>query len=226
MMKRVLFFVIAISVLLAGCNASEKAPENTPAPAEATATPETEAPAEDVSVTPSVSQTYIDILKSGTYYMKATVSGENGKGEFFLSVHPDSIGMKTVAEDASYSVVIKDGITSMIDHQSKMVITSASKVASSASKMVGDTIPVEGLVFVQSASGVFEGKTLPFDEYKSASGDTVRFYINGTSLAGIETLQGDISILYKVSELSKENKPEMHIVPSEYALIDMAALGG
>ena len=229
-MKRVFLLLFVLCICLCGCNSTEKPiSEGTPTPETSAApTPTTDAtePAPDVTNVQLSSKAYVDIIKSGDYFMKAKIEGENGINEFSVSVSKDSTAMETLSDGMLYNTVIKDGITYMIDHQTKYVITSGAEVASSASKMAGETISAEGITLVKSDRGAFRGETLPYDEYETPSGETMRFYLREHSLAAIEVLQGENAVLYEIAELSNGHKEAMHEIPSDYMLVDMAALGG
>ncbi len=227
-MKRLFLLLIVLCICLSGCNSTgAPVPKETLTP-KASAAPgiPTEEPAPDVENVQVSSKTYVDIIKSGDYFMKAKIEGENGINEFSVSVSEESTAMETLTDGMLYNTVIKDGITYMIDHQTKYVITSGVEVAPSASKMAGETISAEGITFVKSDRGAFLGETLHFDEYTTPSGETMRFYLREARLAGIEVLQSNSFVLYEIIELSKGHKDAMHSIPSEYTLVDMAAIGG
>ena len=225
-MKKLLFFVCILCLLISGCQKEAPQPlAETPSPDITDVSPATETP-ESTAALAAASKAYVDIIKSRDYFMKAIITGDEGINEFSVSVSPESTAMETASGDTLYTTVIKDGVTYMIDHQNKMVITSSANVASSASKMAGETISADGITFVKNDCGDFLGQTLSFDEYTTPAGDTMRFYLKEDALAGIESIQGDTSIVYEIAELSGGHHDSMHSIPAEYALVDMASLGG
>ncbi len=194
-------------------------------PAQQTANPTpTPTPVPDESA--HLSQMYIDIIKSNNYFMKAKVQGESGINEFAVSVNGSSTAMETASGSTLYNTVIKDGITYMIDHQNKIVITSGAEVSSSASNMAGETISTDGITFTKKGNGDFAGENLQFDEYQTPAGGTMRFYFRDNALAGIESVDGEETLIYTIEELSAGHRAAMHEIPASYQLLDMAALGG
>ncbi len=202
--------------------------EVTPAPempAQQTANPTpTPTPVPDESA--HLSDMYVDIIKSNNYFMKAKVENESGINEFAVSFNGDNSAMETVSDGIVYNTVIKDGITYMIDHQNKLVITSGAEVSSSASNMAGDSLSTEGITFTTKGSGQIGKETMAYDEYKTPSGGTMRFYFRGSALAGIESIDNGQTTLYIIEEISAGHRSDMHVIPDSYQLLDMAALGG
>lgn len=246
-MKKLICLASILCLSLTGCATTVKeipspsvSPEST-APASEIASPEAtlspDAPAKQTAnptPTPTavpddsahISQMYVDIIKSDDYFMKAKLQGESGINEFAVSVNGQSTAMETASEGTLYNTVIKDGITYMIDHQNKIVITSSAEVASSASNMAGESLSAEGITFSEKGTGNFNGESLKFEAYKTPSGGTMRFYFRETALAGIESIEGDTTLLYIIEEISKGHREAMHVIPESYQLLDMAALGG
>ncbi len=233
-MKKVILFLSIFCLLLTGCT---KATENEPTPSAATevgktgqptpqeavlATP-TPAPAEDGT---PLSRMYVDIIKSGDYFMKAKVQADSGVMDFSVSVNGESTAMETAFGGTMQSVVVRDGVTYMIDHSSKMIITSQAEVANSASGMAGDALSTEGITFTGNGTGAFSGESLPYDEYKTPNGGTMRFYFRNTALAGIENVDNEVTTSYVIEEISAGHRAEMHVIPEDYQLLDMASLGG
>lgn len=249
-MKKSILFLTIVSLLLSGCSktVTEIPSENTPTPnaniatdavssenPEATLSPDMPAqqtanPTPTPTVVPDesahLSQMYIDIIKSNNYFMKAKVHGESGINEFAVSVNGSSTAMETASGGTLYNTVIKDGITYMIDHQNKIVITSGAEVSSSASNMAGETISTDGISFTKKGNGSFGSENLQFDEYQTPAGGTMRFYFRGNVLAGIESINGEEKLVYTIEELSAGHRASMHEIPPSYQLLDMAALGG
>lgn len=246
-MKKTFTFLIVLTVMLTGCAKTVKEVPTTsgspspasPAPVSASpeATPTPDAPAnQTANPTPTptpvpnenahISEMYVDIIKSGDYFMKAKLRGESGISEFAVSVNGDSTAMETASDGALYNTVIKNGITYMIDHQNKIVITSSAEVASSASNMAGESLSADGITFTEAGTGNFNGENLKYDAYKTPAGGTMRFYFRETALAGIESIEGETTLLYIIEEISKGHREAMHVIPESYQLLDMASLGG
>ncbi len=175
---------------------------------------------------PNPSAAYMDILKSNIFFMKATILHEGVEKEFSLSANGSSTAMETIFDGMRYSLIEQDGIAYLIDHQSETVTASTFEVAPSASNMAGDRLSANGFLFSKSGRENWYGESLPFDEYKTATGSTMRFYFRGTTLAGIETTDADGTVAYKIQELSAGHRSAMHKIPESYTLLDMAAVGG
>lgn len=230
-MKIIILYSIVFCLLFTGCANETKTtpspfPEATKDASAVTLAPETDAVPAHTDGEPLLATQYIDIIKSDDYFMKARVEGENGVNLFSVSVSPDSTAMETEMDGTLYNVVIRDGVTYMINHDSKMIITSSAQVASSASNMAGDALKTEGLVFEKKDSGTFGNETLTFEAFTMPSGGTMRFYFRQNTLVGIESASAGITDRYVIEELSAGHRENMHIVPDSYQLLDMAALGG
>ncbi len=167
----------------------------------------------------------VKIIKSNDYFMKSNVHGESISA-FCVSVNGDSVAMETTADGAIYNTVQKDGITYMINHQSKLIITSGMEVASSASNMAGDAVTADGITYTKKGEGDFCGKSLYFEEYKTPSGDILLFYFDKDVFRGIKSIQGEETVVYEILELSPGHHAQMHEIPKEYQLIDIASIGG
>ncbi len=233
-MKKIIASLMLFALLLSGCapapgKESGGTAENTPAAEikeDAASHPQNSTNAENTEKSADRSEAFVNIIKSNQYFMKARVQDEGGVLAFSVSVDGDNIAMETAADGKTYNTVIRDGVTYMIDHQSKMVITSGAEVSSAASNMAGDALRADGITFVKSGEGAFMGETLSFDEYQTPAGGTLRFYLRDSSLAGIEGVDGGEAFAYQIEELSAGHRKEMHEIPSAYTVLDMAALGG
>ncbi|MBQ6893076.1 MAG: hypothetical protein IJN48_02620, partial [Clostridia bacterium] len=100
------------------------------------------------------------------------------------------------------------------------------EVANSASNMAGNRLVADGISFVATKTGNFDGKDCKFDEYTIPSGGTMRFYFSGNALVGIESTDGSETTKYIIEELSAGHRAAMHEIPSGYQMLDMASLGG
>lgn len=230
-MKKLFLYSIVFCLLFTGCTNKTETPPSPSSEVKQDASVGTLSPEADTAPAhtdgePLLATQYIDIIKSDDYYMKARVEGENGVNQFSVSVSPDSTAMETEMEGALYTVVIRDGVTYMINHDSKMIITSSAEVASSASNMAGDALETEGLVFEKKDTGTFGGETLSYEAYIMPGGGTMRFYFRQNTLVGIESTSAGITDSYMIEALSAGHRENMHVIPDSYQLLDMAALGG
>ncbi len=249
-MRKCLFLLLLLSLFCTACSGKNElhTPEVTEMPIAGenippTLSPDSMAPtvsatapcAQTANPTPTVapqtggvpiSKMYIDIIKSNNYFMKAKVSGVSNVSEFAVSVSSESTAMETHTNGVLYNTVIKGGVTYMIDHQSKIVITSSAEVANSASNMAGDKLVADGITFVNTTNGTFDGQSCSYDEYNVPSGGTMRFYFNDHALVGIESSVQGLTTRYSIEELSAGHRSAMHNIPADYQLLDMASLGG
>ena len=226
-MRKYLAFLLAISmIMLAGCAKKEtKAPETNEG---ITATPKTDENKTDNKENPPEivkdheSAQYVNLLLGKNYTLKATINGN----EFKMSVKDKNIGKSaTLPGGAVKSVVVKDGITYMIDHSTKLVISSSVAVSSTASGVVGGDFNLNNLKFVKNGKDTFNGKSLNFDEY-STDGGAFKVYVDGGKIAGFGTTEDGAAVNYIVSELKSGTEADLLNVPSDYQLLDMAAQGG
>lgn len=243
-MKKTILLLGIFCLLLSGCapetegKPAESAPAESMAPAEIAgdAAPVTDMPTAQTAAptaTPAaadkdtpLSRMYVDIIKSGDYFMKAKVQSGAEVSEFAVSVNSDSTAMETETDGVLYTVVIRDGVTYMVNHESKMVITSSAEVAGSASNMAADALSAEGITYTGSGTDTFGGASCTYEEYKTPAGGTMRFYFSGTALSGIENVTDGKTMSYVIEEISAGHRAGMHEIPEDYQLLDMAALGG
>ncbi|MBE7063913.1 MAG: hypothetical protein E7390_09050 [Ruminococcaceae bacterium] len=243
-MKKTILLLSIFCLLLSGCSSetnnepAETMPAESMAPAESaeddatpsempagqTASP-TATPAAAENNTP-LSQMYVDIIKSGDYFMKAKVQAASGVSEFAVSVNQESTAMETETDGVLYTVVIRDGVTYMINHESKMVITSSADVAGSASHMAADALSTEGITYTGKGTATFNGASCSYEEYKTPAGGTMRFYFRNSALVGIDNVADSLTTTYFIEEISAGHHAGMHEIPADYQLLDMAALGG
>ncbi len=205
-MKKLIAIITLLALCLCLCSCSTPAPE------------------EDTVSADLQSAKYVNIIKSGTFYMEATISGDDGSSQLKMAKDGDLMGMSATMPDGTQAgLVSKDGKNYIIDHTNKLVMITSAEVAASASKMPAETLDTEGLTHVKSDKGSFLGKTLPYDEYKSASGAVTRFYMDGTTLAGIEAVNGESTDIYEITTLSEKVPLALFELPADYPSFDLSS---
>ena len=154
----------------------------------------------------SASSTLINWMKSGTYYMKYTTEmeyqGQKTKMKGSMAVQGDNMAMNAETTSGGYAVksrVISLGdATYVIDDNSKTMMKTA-KNKSVASKGTADFSKIEK---IGSGKGTINGRTLPYEEYKSGN-YTIKYYMDGKNVYAIESKgEGTRSVMI-IEEASK-----------------------
>lgn len=231
-MKKIISIIMVLALCLSLCACGEKTvdPVSPTASPELTATDDTadapsETPAPTKNKTPEnlKSEKYVNIIKSGKFYMEATISGAKGTSTMKMAKNGGQMGMSAVLPDGTQAgLVSKDGKNHIIDHANKIIMVTSAEVAASASNMPAETLDTEGLTYVKSGTGSFLGKNLPYDEYRSASGAVTRFYLNGDKLAGMEAVSDDRTDVYEITTLSQSIPAELFNLPADYQVFDLS----
>lgn len=152
------------------------------------------------------SDTLIDWMIGGTYYMKYTLDMEADGGlmtmKGVMAVQDDNISSTSemiVAGQTVKSRMLALGKTTyIIDDSLKMIM----KSPISFSDLNQGTANYSKMKKTGSGTGTVKGKTLPYEEYQS-DGVTSKFYIDGNKVYAIESTGKGTKTLLIIEEQSK-----------------------
>jgi outer membrane lipoprotein-sorting protein len=133
----------------------------------------------------------ISWMIDGTFSFDFEMTGESAEGTLSatgsLALDKTNIALVQNAEQdgqiMSAKIIIKDGITYIIDDASKMILSMAGVSEESLGGMVGD---YSGIVKTGSGTGEINGKNLPYEDY-TTDGQLVRYFLDGGDVYAIQT---------------------------------------
>jgi hypothetical protein len=204
--------ILMLTLIVAACGGGSS---NTPAPGN---------PPNQQSTTPAnpsgskVADNFFNMFGSGNYHMKALIVADGVEveteqyfknGMMAVIIEIDGTSMRTVTiNDKMY----------MIDDETKTVMVMP--VAMGATGGETPAIDTDGMVYSTSGTGEFHGKNLPYDEYTVRVGGKAQFFVDGSKLAGIRSIdrgtQADIVIL----EFGQNVPDRMFEIPANYTKME------
>ncbi|MDR0875398.1 MAG: hypothetical protein LBN12_04230 [Clostridiales Family XIII bacterium] len=197
--------------------ATAEAPADTPA-AEA---PAADTPAGDAGSGAAMAS-LIDWMKGGkfSYDFELTSEGPEGSTHSTGSMAADG-GNMSIAQIAevegqkvSSKIIIKDGVTYIVDDASKTVIKMSNAGAEMTSGMMTD---YTGIELMNSGEGEINGKTLPYEEYtESEQGSTIRYYLDGGQVYGWESEYEGYKTVMIITNSSQNIPSGAFDIPSGY----------
>jgi ABC-type enterochelin transport system substrate-binding protein len=214
-----------ISMLLSGCGNNQTIDNNkdgssVPASSEAqNKTDQSNSGTEEVGE--RLAKVYTDMMQSSKYYMKyrttIEMDGKKETAEMEMAVNGDDSALISSMAHGKSHMVFKDEKSYLIDHQNQTVMV----MNSAAMKDIKETdIDTTGLTYKGNGTGDFLGKKLPYEEYSTESG-TIKYYFDGKKLVGIEVIEGEISSLMEVLEMSDRYPANMFTIPADYTKTEM-----
>lgn len=229
MLKRKFAFFLSLifvtGMLLSGCGNNQTTDNNTggssvPASSEAQNKPD-QSKSGTEELGDRLAKVYTDMMQSGKYYMKyrttMEMDGKKEKAEMELAVNgDDSAFISSMALGKSH-MVFKDKKTYLIDHQNQTVMVLNSAAMEDIKEADIDTT---GLTYKGNGVGDFLDKKLPYEEYSTESG-TIKYYFEGKKLVGMEVLDGEITSLMEVLEMSNNYPADMFTIPANYTKTEM-----
>jgi uncharacterized lipoprotein YehR (DUF1307 family) len=177
----ILAFALMLMFSLAACGNDNNATTGGETPEATTQTSETP----DTSV-----DNLINWMQGGEYYFKYTAEaeyeGERTTSKSTIAAKGDDLAVTSETTVSGQTVksriVAVGGVTYIIDDATKTIMKSPVDIAE-VNKEVADFSKIEK---VGSGTSTVNGKTLPYEEYKSDD-YTVKFYMDGKSVYAIES---------------------------------------
>lgn len=162
---------------------------------------------------------YANIMRSGKFLMryKATITDEGKKVEAEITTAVDGKNLATIvkAKELSNHTVLKDNVFYLLDDNSKTYFK-MNAGQNKPSSQTGNFDNTTDLKYVGNGTGAVNGKTLPYEEYTTGDGTTLRFFMDGKNLYAITSKTKDEQSEMIILELSGKIPDGIISVPAEY----------
>lgn len=174
-----------------------------------------------------LSEGYVNMLKSGTYYMEYVLAdgttvmyGSNGVRcgssypEYNTEPEFDEEGNEIESEVPQEHIVLQDGIYYYIDdNQAKMFTVNPADY-----KAVPFEISVENIKFYSAGTEIFAGGECRSERYSTDEG-YITFYFSNTVFVGMKIEQGETAVLENVTAFNKYLNPALVAMPESYKIV-------
>jgi hypothetical protein len=191
-----------------------KPPPTTEAP-KPTNPPTTEPPPKPTDPPAPTNTLTADVIKtlaSGTFYMKMKgLSGEMAGIALEMYAKNNMVAMLMQESGIDFRIVVRNGITYTIIDDYQMMSTAATAE--------GDSFNIGGeseLIFVNTGSGSFNGKTYKYDEYTDKNGSKYFYYMDGNSLKGLRTIEQGMATDVEIYAFDKNVPDSFFNIPLNY----------
>ena len=170
----------------------------------------------------SKTEAFFKIFASGTYHMKARMSGGDGMTADMESyVRGGNMASTISAQGQTTRMIFKDNKMHMIMDSMKMIMITPMMDKSQAGGIETANMKPTG-----SGTARFAGKSLPYEEYSDPQGNKTQYFLDGDKLVGIRSIIGregtvDIEIL----TLDQNVPNNVFDIPSGYQVQDMSGFG-
>ena len=129
-------------------------------------------------------EAFFKIFASGNYHMKAKITGGDGAGDMESYAKGDMMATTITAQGQTTRMISRDKKMYMIMDAMKMII-----VTPAANKSDAGGIYTAGMKLTSSGTAVFNGKSLPYEEYQDPNGNKAQYFLDGNNLAGIRDIE-------------------------------------
>ena len=178
-----------------------------------------------------LSEGYVNMLKSGTYYFAYTLDdgtevmhGSNGVRTGSSYPEPaelentepqyDSDGNLIEPEIPHEHIVLFEGTYYYIDdNQSKMFTVNPAEY-----KAVPFEISTANIVLSSTGTESFEGQNCKYEKYSTTDGDITFYYVN-TVLYGMKISQGQEIVIKNITAFNKYLNPTLVSMPDSYKIV-------
>ena len=177
-------------------------------------------PQADGGMSGRMASAYIDMLASGTYFLKYIGETEFQGMELDVLTEAavrdgDMAILSRFGDDFSTHIVLVGDKVYIIDHENETVA-----VMDEGDEMPsGDILPESGYIFVREGTSELLGVTRAYEEYYTDGGD-VKFYFDGDDLIGFELWYMDVAMQMEVLEMSSKIPPDIFDIPQRYEVIE------
>jgi len=164
----------------------------------------------------SRSASFMKIFESGTYHMKAKMNNDGVEVSMEVFVKGNNLSCITSAEGETVRVIFKDNKTHMIMESQKMIIVMPASDMTEFGK-----IETSGLSFTAAGTANFDGRNLPYEEFKGPDGEKTQYFFDGNRLAGIRESDGSETSDIVISELNQNVPDSVFNIPAGYTVLEM-----
>jgi hypothetical protein len=215
--------VLAFSLVFCGCGGTPKSngSSSVQSSSESRSTTSSSAQSEKAGSAQGklLSAGYVDIMKTGKFliHYKASITNEGKKIEAEITTAIDGKNMANImkASDLSTHTVFKDNTFYLLDDKNKTYF----KMSAGQTQQSSQTENFENttdLKYVGNGTGTVNGKTLPYEEYSTSDGTSLRFFMDGKNLYAITSKTKDEQMEMIILELTGKIPDGMISIPSDY----------
>ena len=129
-------------------------------------------------------EAFFKIFASGNYHLKAKITGGDGAGDMESYVKDNMTATTITAQGQTTRMISRDNKMYMIMDAMKMIM-----VMPAANNSSTGVIDTDGMKLTSSGTAVFNGKSLPYEEYRDAEGNKAQYFLDGNNLAGIRDIE-------------------------------------
>ena len=163
------------------------------------------------------------LFSGGNYHMKAAMWAAGMPATTFETYIKDGkMASISTSQNNTTRIINKDKKTYMIMDAEKMVMVMPLQEQNQAGTETGN------MKYVSSGTADFRGKTLPYEEYtdaKAAAETKVRYFFDGTKLAGIRTIAQGVTMDMEILALDQNVPATVFDIPAAYQVMDMSGFG-
>ena len=161
---------------------------------------------------------FFKIFESGNYHMKAKIIGGDAAGDMETHVKGDMMATTMTAQGQTSRMIFRDNKMYMIMDSMKMIM-----VMPATNKSDAGGVNTAGMKLTGSGTAVFNGKSLPYEEYRDPQGSRVQYFLDGNKLAGIRNIEGGKTVDMVIIVLDQNVPANVFTVPSTgYQVQDMS----
>ena len=165
------------------------------------------------------------IFDSGTFYMKSRVLAGDTAADVETYTKDGMMASTVTVQGQQISrTILRDNKMHVIMDAQGMVMVMPPEAGVEVPGREG--VNTNGMKPSGSGTAQFNGRSMPYEEYRDAKGNRVQYFLDGARLAGIRSIIGRDAIDIVVSELNQNVPNNVFDIPRGYQVMDMSALGG
>ena len=159
------------------------------------------------------------IFLSGTFHMKATMSSGGMQTDIESFCKNKRVATTMTSSGETMRIIFSDDKSYMINEKEKMIIIIPSQGASIADDFANDKMS-----YIGSGTASFNGKNLPYEEYRDEDANKVQFFMDGNKFAGTRQTTSEGEIIEMVISVFDQNVPDsaFAVPTSGYKIEDMS----
>ena len=163
------------------------------------------------------------LFSGGNYHIKANLWAAGMPATSFETFLKDGkMASISTSQNNTTRIINKDKKTYMIMDSEKMVMV----MPLQEQNQVGTE--TDNLKYGSSGTADFRGKILPYEEYsdsKAAAETKVRYFYDGSKLAGIRTILSGMTMDMEILALDQNIPGNVFDIPTSYQVMDMSSVG-
>jgi len=166
-----------------------------------------------------VSEKFIKMLSSDSYHieLKIVVGGVEIQMEKYEK--KGMIAATTKAKDVTMRIIMRDNKTYMIDDSKKTVLVMPELMQALADMVKTTAVNTKRMRYVGSGKANFQGKNLPYEEYRIDNRGKSQFFVDGKKITGIRNISGSEVAEVVILALNKYVSDSVFQIPDDYTQI-------